>query len=110
MKGTPNTILDPLTGEIKISDQLVISKSIKPDDLFTYYKTNEIEIWDVQNGFVHYTVRIIESQNQYFFFSFCFLGDKFNMLTFGFKDQPGMLSWEDWSEAKEIQNKIAYDH
>jgi hypothetical protein len=39
-----------------------------------------------------------------------FFCDKLDSLRFGFKNQSGMLSWDDWSEAKELQSKVEYDH
>jgi len=110
MKDIPKTILDSLNGELKISDQLIITKNTIPDDLFGHYKTNNIEVRDINNGFIHYTIRDVELQGKYFFFSFCFFGGRLNMLTFGFENHPGLLSWDDWSEAKEMQNKVEYDH
>ena len=103
-------ILDPLNGQIKISDQFIVSKNIEPNDLFRYYKTTDIEVWNVNNGFIHYTIRDVKLQGNYFYFSFCFFGERQQMLSFGFKNQQGMLSWDDWSEAKEIQNRVEHDH
>ncbi|HEY2580847.1 MAG TPA: hypothetical protein VGI43_03525 [Mucilaginibacter sp.] len=109
-KDMTNKIIDSLNGQLKISDLLIVSKKTVPNDLFRCFKPNDIEVRDVKTGYIHYTIRDINLKNYYFYFSLCFFGDKLARLTFGFKDQPGMLSWDDWSEAKEIQRKVEYDH
>jgi hypothetical protein len=110
MKNIAKTIIDSTNGQLKISDQFIVSKNSTSDDLFGHYKSSDIEVWDVNNGFIHYTIMDVKLQEKYFFFSFCFFRDRFDSLRFGFKNQPGMLSWDDWSEAKEIQNKVEHDH
>jgi hypothetical protein len=72
MNDISKAILDSLNGELKISDQFIVSKNIMPDDLFRHYKTSDIEVWDVNNGFIHYTIRDVKLQEKYFYFSFCF--------------------------------------
>ena len=110
MNDMSKTILDPLNGQLRLSNQLIISKNTIPDDLFRQYQPSNIEIWDIKNGFVHYTIRDIELQDRFFFFSFCFFKGLLDSVTLGFKDQPGMLSWDDWSMEKGIQNRVELDH
>ena len=79
------TILNSLNGQLKISDQLIVSKNTIPDDIFRHYKTTDTEVRDVNTGFIHYTIRDIELQEKYFFFSFCFFDIRLDMLTSHFQ-------------------------
>jgi hypothetical protein len=73
MKNMAKTILNSLNGQLKISDQLIVSKNTIPDDIFRHYKTTDTEVRDVNTCFIHYTIEILNYRRNIFFSLFVFL-------------------------------------
>jgi hypothetical protein len=101
-------IIDAWKGRIIISDHFSISRVIMPEDLFNYFGRENVEINDVKNGYVHYTIRDIPIDGTIFSFILFFGFGKLDMVSFGF-DYSADDTWENWSEEKELNRAAKYE-
>lgn len=90
-----------------ITPGLTIDKNTSPDEILAAYAMDNITLTDMKNGWKHYTIRNIPLQGKYFHFTFFFLYNMLNMLSFRFSGQfIESPARDDRSEEAELQRAV----
>ncbi len=103
--------IDSITGKLRVTETNFVSKQTTPDELFYYFRNNNLSVRDIQNGWKHYAVHNAKLNENYFIFTFYFENDILKMVDFIVSDSfIDTSSWSDWSEKKELEKKNFYDN
>ena len=103
-------MIDVGTGRVTIPGEITIKPLCEKKELSEFFKKYNAQTWNVRNGWEHYYLRNFKIDNNYFFFDFMFYNEILNRIDFCFFDNPVKnASWDDWSEAKELERKEEFE-
>lgn len=104
-------ILDSKTGAIVLSEDIRISSITQPAKLKEYFGHKELKALSMGNGWVHYSVKNIQVEDEYFIFIFIFYKDILKTISFVISNHPfSEASWEDWSKETEAKNRNFFEN
>ena len=103
-----NRVVNSYYGEIIISDQFKISRSTTKAQLIAFFGESNISVRDIENGYIHYTIRGVIIEKISFSFLIIFNHEQLHMIIFGFDYSP-TDNWSNWSEEKELKRLDKYE-
>ncbi|WP_114937842.1 hypothetical protein [Mucilaginibacter endophyticus] len=104
-------ILNSITGEIVLSESIRISSITRPAKLKEYFGQKELRTLSMGNGWVHYSIKNIQVEDNYFIFIFLFYKDLIKTISFVISSHPfSESSWNDWNKETEEKNKSFFEN
>lgn len=103
-------VIDRNTGQLKFSNEFIISKRTTAKQIVDYFGEENVEFRDVQTGWKHFSVRNAKIGDAYLNLTFYFERDILNMISFTVSDKFFIEgSWDNWSLENELEKQKYYD-
>ncbi|MCZ8091540.1 hypothetical protein [Flavobacterium sp.] len=101
-------IINLENGDFILNSEITIKRNM------VFNEVNELNINkncnDLGNGYAWIYLKKFEINQLYFFINICFFEKKIKMISFSFFEKfENDLTWDNWSEAKELKNQIKFE-
>lgn len=102
---------DWIVGELDITQERAIYPTLSLEQLLAsqWYSDYFTELRDMQNGYVWYSFQNVPISSHVFSVSLLFQSSLFHMTMMSISHPKYGQSWDDWTEAKELQRKQEHD-
>ncbi len=99
-------MIDPKTGNIRISKSLELNSNSNFDSIRTQNLGDKTEVRDMGNGYKWLDIKNVLIENEFYIISICFKSEKLIKISFVFDEKPINISkdWNSWSEKEEKEN------
>lgn len=100
-----------IAGELEVNQERAIYPVLTLEEVLQsqWYSDYFTEIRDMNNGYVWYSFHNVPICSKLFSLALCFKNSVLDSVIMSIDDDQYGQSWEDWTEAKELQRKQEHD-